>query len=100
MARLNAAPVRLPPDEAAEAIRVATNQFSAGTMGTMPPVQQGDILVVPSRVGLVNAPVMGIRPDGTVMMGTAPKLDIITTGANGELLLKPMSRITGDIRWE
>ena len=71
LVRLNAAPVRLPPKEAAEAIRVATNKISGGTMGTMPPIQQGDILVVPSRAPIPNAPVMGIRGDGTVIIGRA-----------------------------
>ena len=100
MARLNAAPVRLPPNEAAEAIKVATQKFSGGTMGTMTPIQEGDILVVPSRVALVKAPVMGIRGDGTVIMGRAPKLDIITQDASGAPIFPPVARITGKIEWE
>jgi hypothetical protein len=100
MARLNAAPVRLPPNEAAEAIRVATKTVSGGTMGTMPPIQQGGILVVPSRAPIPNAPVMGIRPDGTVIMGRAPKIDIITQDASGAPIFPPVARITGDIQWE
>jgi hypothetical protein len=100
IARLNAAPVRLPPNEAAEAIRVGTKVVSGGTMGTMPPIQQGEILVVPSRAPIPNAPVMGIRPDGTVIMGRAPKIDIITADASGAPIFPPIARITGDIQWE
>jgi hypothetical protein len=98
MARLNAAPVRLPPQEAAEAIRVATPKWDS-QLGTMPTVQQGDILVVPSRAPIPNAPVMGIRPDGTVIMGRAPGLELVKD-ANGVPVFPPASRIIGDISWE
>jgi hypothetical protein len=30
-------------------------------MGTMPPVQKGDVLVVPFRAPILNAPVMGSK---------------------------------------
>jgi hypothetical protein len=99
MRRLNARPQRLPPQEAAEAIRVATREFSGGTMGTMPPVRQGNVLVVPSAREFPNAPVMGIRSDGTVMMGRAPKIEIVRD-AQGVPVLPPQTRIIGEIVWE
>jgi hypothetical protein len=43
---------------------------------------------------------MGIRPDGTVIMGRAPKIDIITADASGAPIFPPIARITGDIQWE
>jgi hypothetical protein len=99
MRRLNTRPQRLPPQEAAEAIEVATREFTGGTMGTMPPVQQGNILVVPSRAPIQNAPVMGVRSDGTVIMGTAPRIEIVRN-AQGVPVFPPQARITGDITWE
>ncbi|WP_280412770.1 DUF4157 domain-containing protein [Nocardia asiatica] len=100
MRRMNALPRRLPPKEAAEAIKVATRAFTNGTQGTMPPVQIGDILVVPSRAGLNNAPVMGIKENGTVVMGRAPRLEIVTHTPEGKVLFPPQARIYGDIIWE
>ena len=61
----------------AEAIKVATREFSAGTLGTAPPVQQGAVLVVLSRAPLPNAPVTGIRGDGTVILGRAPRIELV-----------------------
>ncbi len=97
--RLNAMPNRLPPEEAAEAIRVATAKYTNGTQGTMPPVQVGNILVVPSRAPIPNAPVMGIRGDGAVIMGRAPRLEL-AKGPDGQFLMPPQTRIQGDISWE
>ncbi|MEV4051969.1 hypothetical protein AB0J55_12375 [Amycolatopsis sp. NPDC049688] len=98
--RMNALPRRLPPQEAADAIRVATREFTGGTQGTMPPVQIGDTLVVPSRAPIPNAPVMGIRADGTVVMGRAPRIEIVTRTPEGAPLLPPQAKIHGDITWE
>ncbi|MFD5633416.1 DUF4157 domain-containing protein [Streptomyces sp. NPDC127077] len=99
MQRMNALPQRLPPQEAADAIRVATKRFTNGMEGTMPPVQVGDILVVPSRAPIPNAPVMGIRADGTVIMGRAPRIEIVTQTAEGAPL--PLqAKIHGQITWE
>lgn len=100
MRRMNSLPRRLPPQEAAEAIRVATRQFTNGTQATMPPVQIGDILVVPSRASIPNAPVMGIRADGTVMMGRASQIEVVTHTAEGAPLFPPQARIHGQITWE
>jgi hypothetical protein len=97
--RLNARPQRLPPQEAAEAIEVATREFSGGTMGTMPPVQHGNVLVVPSRAPIPNAPVVGIRADGTVVMGRAGGIEIVRN-AQGVPVMPPQARIVGDITWE
>ncbi len=97
--RLNASPARLAPPEAAEAIRVGTQEFTRGTMGTMPPVQQGEVLVVPSRAPIPNAPVMGIHADGTVIMGKAPKIEMVQD-AGGRPVFPPQSRVVGEITWE
>ncbi len=99
MRRMNSLPQRLPPREAADAIRVATNRFTKGTQGTMPPVQMGDILVVPSRAEIPNAPVMGIKSDGTVIMGRVPKLEIVRT-PEGVPVYPPSVKIHGQITWE
>jgi hypothetical protein len=99
MRRLNARPQRLPPQEAAEAVEVATREFSGGTMGTMPPLQQGNVLVVPSRAPIPNAPVMGIRSDGTVIIGRAPRLEIVRN-AQGVPVYPPQARVIGEIVWE
>jgi hypothetical protein len=96
--RLNALPRRLPPEEAAEAIAVATRTWDRN-MGTMPPVQQGQILVVPSRAPIPNAPVMGIRGDGSVIIGRAPRIEIVRT-PTGAPVLPVQGRIVGDITWE
>lgn len=93
MRRLNALPQRLPPEEAAKAIEVATRNFSSGTRGTMPPVQVGNVLVVPSRAPIPNAPVMGIQANGTIIMGRAPRIEIVPMNP-------PQARIVGDITWE
>lgn len=98
MRRLNALPRRLPPQEAAEAIRVATPRFNS-RMGTMPPVQVGDVLVVPSRAPIPNAPVMGVRADGTVIMGSVPRIEIVHTPA-GVPAIPFQVRLHGDITWE
>jgi hypothetical protein len=100
MRRMNALPRRLPPQEAADAIRVATRRYTNGTQATMPPVQMGDIVVVPSRAPIPNAPVMGIRADGTVMMGRAPQIEVVTRTAEGAPLFPPQARIHGQITWE
>jgi hypothetical protein len=100
MRRMNALPRRLPSQEAADAIRVATLRFTNGTQATMPPVQMGDIVVVPSRAPIPNAPVMGIRADGTVMMGRAPQIEVVTRTAEGAPLFPPQARIHGQITWE
>lgn len=100
MRRMNALPQRLPPQEAADAIRVATHRFTNGTQGTMPPLQVGDVLVVPSRAPIPHAPVMGIRADGTVMMGRAPRIEIVTRTAEGAPLFPPQAKIHGQITWE
>ncbi|MFO0606347.1 MAG: DUF4157 domain-containing protein [Polyangiales bacterium] len=98
MRRINLRTQRLSQQETAEAIRVATAEFNP-TMGTMPPVQQGGILVVPSRAPIPNAPVMGIRPDGTVMMGRVPRIDIVRD-ASGVPVFPPQARLEGTITWE
>jgi hypothetical protein len=100
MQRMNALTRRLPPQEAADAIRVATREFTNGTQGTMPPVQIGDTLVVPSRAPIPNAPVMGVKADGTVIMGRAPRIEIVTHGPAGDLLFPPQVKIHGDIMWQ
>jgi predicted secreted Zn-dependent protease len=99
MQRLNALPKRLPPQEAAQAIEVATREFSGGSMGTMPPVQYGDVLVVPSRAPIPNAPVMGIQSEGTVIMGRAPKIELVKT-PDGLPVYPPKAQIIGDIVWD
>ncbi|MFJ5548707.1 hypothetical protein [Streptomyces sp. NPDC093225] len=100
MRRLNALPRKLPPQEAAIAIRTATRQVSNGTMGTMNPLQVGDVLVVPSRAPIPNAPVMGIRADGSVIIGRVPRIEIVTTTPQGAPLFPPQTRLHGDITWE
>ena len=97
MRRLNARTPRLSPDEAAEAIRVATQEFAG--MGTMPPVMRGNILVVPSRAEILKAPVMGIHPDGRVVYGRVPRL-IIPRDAQGKALFPVRVRLEGTIVWE
>lgn len=71
---LNANKSDLGAGAVAEAISKATDKFSNSTMGTASPVQVGNILVIPSRAPFPNAPVMGIRENGTVVMGRAPEM--------------------------
>jgi uncharacterized protein DUF4157 len=98
--RLNAMSPRPSPEASAEAISSATREFTGGTMGVAPAIRQGDILVVPSRAPIPNAPVMGIKSDGTVIMGRAAKIEIVTTTPEGKPMFPPQTRIVGDITWE
>ena len=95
---LNERPERLPPHDAAEAIRTGTLEISRGTMGTMPPVMSGDILIVPSRAPIPNAPIMGIKPDGKVLMGKVEKLELEKIGTGADIEFR--SRLIGEVQWE
>jgi hypothetical protein len=90
---------RLSPEDAAEAIHIATQEWTGGSMSTMPAVMQGNILVVPSRAPIPNAPVSGIHPDGRVVYGNVPRL-IILKDAQGKALVPLQIRLEGTIKWE
>jgi hypothetical protein len=92
--RLNALSPRLSQQEAAKAIVTGLREWAPKTMGTMPPVWEGDVLVVPSRAPIPNAPIMGIKSDGTVYMGRVEELVRVTDPPPGHAVLK------GKVTWE